>query len=194
MAVDLAGFITYLKDHAVEHGFHVHDERHFIESYSLRQAWEVDMHPDFACDGPLDLNLAFDVEPRSLLDLEDAARDSDEVEDPEGRFNVPLLFNWSLPPLGAFPDLVMLAAELGGVGGLDLPIEVTAVDSLSPLADEPTRRLRLIGKFDVPLIDVMFGREKLCDVLDRSREVSEAIIRMAEDWKVLEPDPDPDPE
>ena len=46
MAVDLAGTITYLKDHAIEHGFHVHDERHFIETYSLRQSFEVDMHPE----------------------------------------------------------------------------------------------------------------------------------------------------
>lgn len=190
MAVDLAGFITYLKDHAVEHGFHVHDERHFIESYSLRQAWEVDMHPDFACDGPLDLNLAFDVEPRTLLALEDAARDTDELEDPEGRFDVPLLFNWSMPPLGSPPDLIVLSAELSGVGGLDLPIEVSAVDAFEALADEPTRRLRMVGKFVVPLIDVMFGREKLCDVLDRSRQVSESILRLSEDWKVLDSEPE----
>ncbi len=189
MAVDLAGFITYLKDHAVEHGFHVHDERHFIESFSLRQAWEVDMHPDFACDGPLDLNMAFDVEPRTLLALEDAALESDELEDPEGRFNVPLLFNWSMPPLEAPPDLVMLSAELSGVAGINLPIAVSAVDSFEALADKPSRRLSMVGKFDVPLIDVMYGREKLCDVLDRSREVSETILRMAEDWKVVDPEP-----
>ena len=71
MAIDIAGFITYLKDHAIEHGFHVHDERHFLETYSLRQSFEVDLHPESACDGPLDLHLAFDVEPRTLLELED---------------------------------------------------------------------------------------------------------------------------
>ena len=48
MGVDLAGFITDMKAHAVEHGFHVHAERHFIESYSLGQAWEVDLHPEEA--------------------------------------------------------------------------------------------------------------------------------------------------
>jgi hypothetical protein len=30
MAIDIAGFVTDLKDHAIEHGFHVHDERHFM--------------------------------------------------------------------------------------------------------------------------------------------------------------------
>ena len=95
MAIDIAGFITYLKDHAVEHGFHVHDERHFIETFSLRQAWEVDVHPESACDGPLDLNLAFDVEPRVLLALEDqVTKMEDGSTRPDGDFRLPLLFNW----------------------------------------------------------------------------------------------------
>ena len=38
-ALDVAGFVSDLKDHAADHGFHVHDERHFVETYSLRQAW-----------------------------------------------------------------------------------------------------------------------------------------------------------
>ena len=46
MTVDIAGFITDMKAHAVDHGFHVHAERHFIESFSLGQAWEVDLHPE----------------------------------------------------------------------------------------------------------------------------------------------------
>ncbi|MEZ5137184.1 MAG: hypothetical protein R2699_19610 [Acidimicrobiales bacterium] len=43
--IDVAGFVADLKDHAVDHQFHVHDERHFVETYSLRQSWEVDLHP-----------------------------------------------------------------------------------------------------------------------------------------------------
>jgi len=73
MAVlDVAGFVADLKDHAVEHGFHVHDERHFVESYSLRQNWEVDLHPEEGCEGPLDLYLSLEVDPRVLLGFEDA--------------------------------------------------------------------------------------------------------------------------
>ena len=48
--IDIAGFVADLKDHAVEHGFHVHDERHFVERYSLRQTWEVDLHPEEGCE------------------------------------------------------------------------------------------------------------------------------------------------
>ena len=187
MAIDIAGFITYLKDHAVEHGFHVHDERHFIETYSLRQSFEVDLHPESACTGPLDLNLAFDVEPRILLKLEDTVNDMDaEFVEPEGEFRIPLYFNWGLPPLGDPPDLVILSAELAGVGGPDLPIEVSAVDSFGALSQHPERRLSLVGRVEVSLVDVMMGRETLCETLDRCRDVSEFLVIQADDWKVVE--------
>ena len=78
--IDLPGFVADLKDHAVEHGFHVHDERHFVETYSMRQAWEVDLHPEDACGGPLDLHLAVEVEPR----IEGRAfRDGERLTDEE---------------------------------------------------------------------------------------------------------------
>jgi len=70
--IDIAGFVADLKDHAVEHGFHVHDERHFVESYSLRQNWEVDLHPEEGCEGPVDLYLSLEIDPRVLLGFEDA--------------------------------------------------------------------------------------------------------------------------
>ena len=105
MAVDLAGTVTYLKDHAVEHGFHVHDERHFVETYTLRQAWEVDLHPAEACEGPLDLHMAIDLDPRVVLDLEDLLMESpDTPEDPDGRFSAPFIFNWGLPSLTNSPS------------------------------------------------------------------------------------------
>ena len=69
MTVDIAGFIADLKEHATEHGFHVHDERHFVETYSLRQSWEVDVHPEAGCGGPIDLHLALDVDPKVVLGL-----------------------------------------------------------------------------------------------------------------------------
>ncbi len=188
MAIDIAGFITYLKDHAVEHGFHVHDERHFIETYSLRQSFEVDLHPESACNGPLDLNLAFDVEPRVLLQLEDQVIEmEDDFSEPEGEFRIPLYFNWALPPLGDPPDLIILSAELAGVGGPELPIEVSAVDSFGALSDHAERRLSLVGKTEVSLVDVMMGRETLCETLDRCREVSEYLVDQAHGWKVVEP-------
>ena len=80
--IDVAGFVADLKDHAVEHGFHVHDERHFVESYSLRQTWEVDVHPEEGCEGPVDLYLSLEVDPRTLLGFEDAVMARPEGDDP----------------------------------------------------------------------------------------------------------------
>ena len=60
--IDVAGFVADLKSQAIDYGFHVHDERHFVETYSLRQLWEVDLHPEEACAGPIDLHLSLDVD------------------------------------------------------------------------------------------------------------------------------------
>ncbi len=88
-AIDVAGYVADLKDHSVDHGFHVHDERHFVETYSLRQVWEVDLHPEEGCGGPLDLHLALDVDPRVLLSFEDAVVLLAEDEEPAGRVPFP---------------------------------------------------------------------------------------------------------
>ena len=136
MAVlDVAGFVADLKDHAVEHGFHVHDERHFVESYSLRQTWEVDLHPEEGCEGPVDLYLSLEIDPRVLLGFEDAVIALDDESDPEDNFHFPLSFTWALPPLPHGPDLLVLATELAGVGGRELPVEVSATDSYPSVTD-----------------------------------------------------------
>ena len=110
--IDIAGFVADLKDHAVEHGFHVHDERHFVESYSLRQNWEVDLHPEEGCEGPVDLYLSLEIDPRVLLGFEDAVIERGDVEDPPDDFHFPFNFTWALPPLASGPDLLVLATEL----------------------------------------------------------------------------------
>ena len=89
-AIDVAGYVADLKDHSVDHGFHVHDERHFVETYSLRQVWEVDLHPEDGCGGPLDLHLALDVDPRILLSFEDAVLGLPEDDEPPDEYHFPI--------------------------------------------------------------------------------------------------------
>ena len=144
-AIDVAGYVADLKDHSVDHGFHVHDERHFVETYSLRQVWEVDLHPEEGCGGPLDLHLALDVDPRVLLSFEDAVMGLAEEEEPPDEFHFPLTFTWALPPLPNGPDLLRLAIDLAGVGGIELPLEVSAIDSFASATDGPERRLEHRG-------------------------------------------------
>jgi hypothetical protein len=89
--IDVAGFVSDLKSHAVDHGFHVHDERHFVETYSLRQMWEVDLHPEEACSGPIDLHMSLEVDPRVLLGFEDVVVKLDDPDDePPGDFQFQL--------------------------------------------------------------------------------------------------------
>ena len=181
--VDIAGFVADLKDHAIDHGFHVHDERHFLESYSLRQSWEVDLHPEEACGGPLDLHLALDVDPRVQFAFEDLvmALDDDDLEPPD-TFGFPLHFNWALPPLLHPPDLLVLATELAGIGGPDLPIEVSAIDSFASVTDAPERAVNVVASVEVSLARVFTGTEQLCDVLDRCADVSRFLLERAPAW------------
>ena len=180
--IDVAGFVADLKDHAVDHGFHVHDERHFVESYSLRQAWEVDLHPEEACGGPLDLHLSLEVDPRVLLAFEDRVIDLPEDEDPPDEFHFPLLFTWALPPLPRGPDLLVLATDLAGVGGPDLPLEVSAIDSFAAVTDAPERSLATVARIEVSLARVFLGQEQLCDTLDRCLAVSQFLLDRAPVW------------
>ena len=180
--IDVAGFVADLKDHAVDHGFHVHDERHFVETYSLRQVWEVDLHPEEACGGPLDLHLALEVDPRVLLSFEDAVIDLPEGEDPPDDHRFPLLFTWALPPLPSGPDLLVLATDLAGTGGTDLPLEVSAIDSYPSVTDAPERSLTIVARIEVSLARVLLGQELLCDVLDRCLVVSHYLLEQAPAW------------
>lgn len=181
--IDVHGFVADLKDHAVEHGFHVHDERHFVETYSLRQAWEVDLHPEEACDGKIDLHMSLEVDPRVLLAFEDEVDKLEDPDDPapEG-FAFALVFAWALPPLPKPPDLLVLATELAGIGGLELPIEVSATDTFAAVTDSPERSLALSAKVEVPLSKVYQGEEILCDALDRCRAASLYLLEQSPAW------------
>ncbi len=180
--IDVPGFVADLKGHAVDHGFHVHDERHFVETYSLRQAWEVDLHPEEGCGLPVDLHLALEVDPRALLSFEDLVVDLPEDAEPADDFHFPITFTWALPPLPSGPDLLQLHLDLAGVAGLDLPLEVSAIDSFPSATDAPERSLTIIARQRVSLARVLAGDELLCETLDRCLAVSQHLLEAAPRW------------
>jgi len=180
--IDVAGYVADLKAHASDHGFHVHDERHFVETYSLRQAWEVDLHPEEGCGGPLDLHLALEVDPRVLLSFEDVVVELPDEAEPPDDFHFPITFNWALPPLPHGPDLLQLHLDLAAVAGVVLPLEVSAIDSFPSATDAPERSLTIIAKQQVSLAKVLGGEEMLCDVLDRCLDVSRHLLSCAPAW------------
>jgi hypothetical protein len=180
--IDVAGFVADLKGHAVDHGFHVHDERHFVETYSLRQAWEVDLHPEEGCGGPLDLHLALEVDPRVLLSFEDVVVDLPEDADPPEQFHFPITFTWALPPLPHGPDLLQLHLDLAGTAGMDLPLEVSAIDSFPSATDAPERSLTIIAHQQVALARILTAEELLCETFDRCLAVSRYLLDRAPGW------------
>lgn len=180
--IDVAGYVADLKDHAVGHGFHIHDERHFLETYSLRQNWEVDLHPEEGCGGPVDLHLALEVDPRTLLSFEDTVTGLPEDEAPPEGFHFLLTFTWVLPPLANGPDLLVLATELAGVGGAELPLEVSAIDSFPSATDAPQRSLTVVARRDVSLARILEGEELLCGAFDRCLAVSRYLLDHAPGW------------
>ena len=182
--IDIAGFVTDLKSHAVDHGFHVHDERHFVETYSLRQLWEVDLHPEEACNGPIDLHVSLEIDPRTLLSFEDVVLAMDDPDDdpPEG-FTFPLVFTWTFPPLVHPPDLLVLATEVAGLGGVELPLEVSAIDSFHQVTDAPERSLTVVSRVPVSLANVYKGdNDPVCTVLDTCRNVSLNLLERVPFW------------
>jgi hypothetical protein len=181
--IDVPGFVAGLKEHAIDHGFHVHDDRHFVETYSMRQAWEVDVHPEEACDGPLDLHLALEIDPRTILAFEDElARMDEETDNPSDQYTFPLTFTWSLPPLPNGPDLLLLATEVAGVGGTTLPLEVSAIDSIPAPTDAPQRSLTIVSRIDVSLGRIYTGEELPCEYFERCLEVSRYLLDRAPAW------------
>ncbi len=180
--IDIAGFVTELKDHAIDHGFHVHDERHFVETYSLRQAWEVDVHPEDGCGGPIDLHLALEVEPRTLLAFEDLVMVLDDLDEIPDQFELPLTFTWALPPLPNPPDMLATAMELAGIGGMELPLDTSASDSYASATERPERRMTIVGRHDMQMGTIMRGESSLCGVYDRAMDVSRFLLDRVSDW------------
>ena len=87
-----------------------------------------------------------------------------------------------MPPLTDPPDLLILATELAGVGGVDLPLEVSGIDSNAVVADGPERRLSIVGEVTLRLAEVFSGGQAPCDVLDRSHDVSDFLLEQGTVW------------
>ena len=176
--IDIAGFVADLKDHAVEHGFHVHDERHFVESYSLRQTWEVDLHPEEGCEGPVDLYLSLEVDPRVLLGFEDAVIERRRRRRPARRASTSRCnFTWALPPLPHGPDLLVLATELAGRRRARPAARGVGdrLDSRRP----PTRPSAVAAHRRPPavsLLRIRDGDAVSCELLDRCLAVSRYLL------------------
>ena len=76
----------------------------------------------------------------------------------------------------------MLATDLAGIGGPDLPLEVSAIDSFGAVTDAPERSVSIVARQTVSLARVYVGEELLCDTLDRCMAVSKYLLEQAPAW------------
>ena len=180
--IDLQGFFSDMKEHVSGHGFHVHDERHYLETYSNRQMWEVDLHPDNACGGPLDMVMTLEAEARTLIAFEDEVAMTGPDGQPHEDLTIPLGFGFMLPPLVERPDPLVLAVDLGEIGGVGLPLSVSTVRSLAALADRPECTINIASRIDVPLAHVYNRQDIDCDLIDRAHDVCEFLLDRAPAW------------
>ena len=176
--IDLAGFITEVKGQAIHQGFHVHDERHFMETYSLRQWWEVDLHPESGCGSPMELHLALDVDPRVLLAFDDAFATATDPSSLPNEFFFPLTLTWTRPAPSI--DLLNLALNLAGLTGMSLPLEVAATDSYGSPAAAPERAISVTARRSVSLTKILEGEEVVDDTLERANDVSLFLLKLLE--------------
>ncbi|MEZ5237459.1 MAG: hypothetical protein R2716_00325 [Microthrixaceae bacterium] len=152
-----------------------------METYSMRQSFEVDLHR-----GRLRRSTRVPLQrrggSRTMLAFEDAVLPLPEGAEPEETFEVPLSFNWSLPPVPNSPDLLLLAAEMAALGGPDMPVEVSAIDSFQYVTDPSVRTLNVVSRITVDMWQVFMGEEVLCDTLDRCMDVSRFLLESAPAW------------
>ena len=121
---------------------------------------------------------------RTAIPSPDSEMDDVDDDPPQG-FAFPLLFTWPLPPLPSPPDLLVLATDIAGVGGVDLPVEVTAIDSFPTVTDAPERSLSIVARMSVDLSDVYLNNDDaVARNLERCKQVSLYLLEHADAWLV----------
>jgi hypothetical protein len=80
------------------------------------------------------------------------------------------------------PDLLRLAIDLAPVGGMEMPLEVTASDSFASPTETSERRICIVARRAISLSQVAKGEDPLCDVFDRGRGISDFLLQAAESW------------
>ncbi|MDQ3468876.1 MAG: hypothetical protein M3487_03765, partial [Actinomycetota bacterium] len=69
------------------------------------------------------------------------------------------------------------------VGGVELPVEVSAIDSFASVTDAPERSLSMVARTSVDLSDVYLNNdESVADNLERCKHVSLFLLERAKDW------------
>ena len=72
---------------------------------------------------------------------------------------------------------------IAGLGGVELPLEVSAIDSFHQVTDAPERSLTVVSRVPVSLANVYKGdNDPVCAVLDTCRNVSLNLLERVPFW------------
>ena len=80
------------------------------------------------------------------------------------------------------PDLLRLAIDLAPIGGVDLPLEVTATDTFASPTETSERRIAIVARRAISLSQVAKGEDPLCDVFEHGRTISDFLLQAADSW------------
>jgi len=130
----------------------------------------------------VDLHIELDVDPRTLLAFEDAVLGLPEDVDPPDEFHFPLLLTWGLPPMPQSPDLLRLAIDLAPIGGMEMPLEISATDTYASPTEASERRIAIVARRAISLSQVARGEDPLCEIFERGRNVSDFLLQAADSW------------
>lgn len=117
-----------------------------------------------------------------MMSFEDVIMSMPEGEEPPDDHLLPLTITWSMPPLQASPDLLVLATELAGIGGTELSLEISAADAYLGVIDAPQRSVNIVSRSSTSLSRLYMGREDLSDLFRRLAAVSEFLVDRAPAW------------
>lgn len=170
------------KNHAADHGFHIHDERHFVEDFLHAPGVGGRPAPRGGVRRAARVPPGARIDPRTVLAFEDQVL-APEGDDPEEQHHLPLTFTWSLPPLPRCPDLLLLATKVAkdrrsgsarrGLRGRQLRFGDRPVEA------NPHRGCRVM----VSVTQRSYlGEEMLCDTLRRCLDVSRFLLDSAPAW------------
>ncbi len=75
-----------------------------------------------------------------------------------------------------------MATELAGIGGPELPVEVSAVDSYASVTDAPSAHAHHRARASRWGGQIFLGQEMLCDILERCHAVSMFLLEHSPAW------------
>ena len=188
--LDLQAFVAGLKTHVHDHGFHIHDERHYVETYWGEQVWHMSLHLENGCDGPIAAELSLTASTRVLLAFQDALTEPDDAESSQAlnemtaRIVVPLSLDISASPLTTAPDLLVLATEVAARSNAAVPMKPTLTSRVELLDEGEEYCLYVTGEVWVPLFGIYEGDklEEVCAVLESAQAVCAHLCEQIDSW------------